>query len=440
VSINRVVVVDDSALQRRIISAVLDASAELTVVGQAESAEQALDLVTALQPDIVTMDLQMAGEDGLVASERILNTRGVPIILLTASATLEDQVLVARAFAVGVLAVLPKPQLAGNDGAIEELQRTVSAYARVRVMRRNAGRVSSPAHNPAPGTGTPAKPGPPQLLPVGWPPATNRPAASPQSSGTDRLPRPQSSGTDRLPRPQSSGTGGAKATPSRSPTTTPAPLRPVVPAPSSNGGPTWAGRGPTVCHPRAPEVIAIGASTGGPQALSELLLALPPDFPVPIVVVQHIVPGFTASLTAWLASLLLLKVDLASDLMALGAGVHFAPSGQHLLVRMGSHGPHLRLADDSAYRGHRPSVSRLFESLATCSLRSVGVLLTGMGDDGASGLLTLRQSGNVTIAQDEASCVIYGMPAAAVRLGAASHVLPPSKIAALLLRLVERGD
>jgi two-component system, chemotaxis family, protein-glutamate methylesterase/glutaminase len=388
----KVLVVDDSTLQRRIIATALSASGEIEVVGQAASAEEAHALCRALLPDVITMDLQMPGGDGLVASERILAERGVPIVLLTASATEEDQVLVANAFAAGVLAVLPKPQFVGNDAASHELQRTVAAYAKVRVMRRPQPGARQ-GHHPMPSTPTPLSAQ-----------SAQRPTLSPKL-------------------------GQAATQP------------PAFPYPSLGSGRSRAsGR---VLHPQAPELIAIGASTGGPQVLLELLAALPPDFAVPMVVVQHIVPGFTNSLTTWLGSALALPVALAQDGQGLRSGVCFAPSGQHLVARAGAGGGlGLHFEDDAPYRGHRPAVGKLFGSLAPLvgrGKRVVAVLLTGMGDDGAAGLLALRQAGAVTVAQDEASCIIFGMPGAAVRLGAAQHVLPPARIAALLLRLADGG-
>jgi two-component system, chemotaxis family, protein-glutamate methylesterase/glutaminase len=179
-----------------------------------------------------------------------------------------------------------------------------------------------------------------------------------------------------------------------------------------------------------PQVVAIGASTGGPHAICSILAELPPTFPIPILVVQHTTSGYIGSLVDWLGAQTRLPVRVAAEGDALYAGgVWLAPTDRHLVV----HGRHLALLDTPPCSLHRPSANVLFRSVAaTYGSRAVGILLTGMGDDGALGLREMRQTGALTIAQDDASCVVFGMPAEAIRLGAASRVLPPSDIAGLL--------
>jgi two-component system chemotaxis response regulator CheB len=186
--------------------------------------------------------------------------------------------------------------------------------------------------------------------------------------------------------------------------------------------------GPTV-GPSARGLIVVGASTGGPQALLELLRGLPALGP-PVLIVQHIVPGFVQGLVGWLASTAPQRVVLATDGAAPAAGfVYVAPSDGHLVHE----DARLRIDPSGPRGGHRPSVDVLFESAAR-SLGSscVGVLLTGMGSDGAQGLLALRRAGADTIAQDEASSCVYGMPRVARELGAACRVLPLTEIAPAL--------
>jgi two-component system chemotaxis response regulator CheB len=182
-----------------------------------------------------------------------------------------------------------------------------------------------------------------------------------------------------------------------------------------------------------PELVAIGASTGGPQVLHQILMRLPADFPAPILIVQHIADGFVASMVDWLRPDCQVPVKLATSGQSLtGAGVYVAPTGRHLVVR----GRSLALTDDPPISGHRPSATALLRSVAReYGSRAVGVLLTGMGDDGAAGLHDMKQAGAVTIAQDEASSVVFGMPAVAIKLGAADRVLPPTRIADVLLEL-----
>jgi len=179
--------------------------------------------------------------------------------------------------------------------------------------------------------------------------------------------------------------------------------------------------------------VAIGASTGGPGAVLALLKSLPPDFPLPILLVLHLAPAFGQALADWLDAGSPLRVAFAQDgetLPSAGQGrVLLAPPGQHLTLRHG------RLWLDQGPERHfcRPSVDVLFESLAKdLGPASAACLLTGMGSDGAAGLLALRQAGAVTIAQDEASCVVYGMPRAAVRLKAVDHLLSLGQIAPFL--------
>jgi two-component system chemotaxis response regulator CheB len=180
-------------------------------------------------------------------------------------------------------------------------------------------------------------------------------------------------------------------------------------------------------------IIAIGGSTGGPAAIVEILRGLPPRFPIPILLVIHIGDLFSAAFAEWLNGQSKLRVRHAADgetLPALGeAGVVMAPSGLHLVVQRGK----LRLTSDRERNSCRPSVDVLFESLAKeLGGETAACLLTGMGRDGAAGLLALRHAGALTIAQDEASSVVFGMPGEAVEMGAVDRVLPLDQIAAAL--------
>ena len=190
-------------------------------------------------------------------------------------------------------------------------------------------------------------------------------------------------------------------------------------------------RSPTLLPLRAPpQVVAIGASTGGPHAVCSILADLPATFPIPILVVQHTTSGYIGSLVEWLGAQTRLPVRVAAEGDALYAGgVWLAPTDRHLVVR----GRHLALLDTPPCSLHRPSANVLFQSVAAAyGARAVGILLTGMGDDGALGLREMRAMGALTIAQDEASSVVFGMPAEAIRLDAVSRLLPPSDIAGLL--------
>ena len=178
------------------------------------------------------------------------------------------------------------------------------------------------------------------------------------------------------------------------------------------------------------DLIAIGASTGGPRAVAEVLRALPRDLTQPILVIVHIAASFGEALAEWLDGQLMHKVRFASDGQPLvGPGVFLAPPGRHL--RVGTR--KLHLSDDPERNSWRPSIDVLFESIAThCGRTAAACLLTGMGSDGARGLLAIRQAGGLTIAQDEASSVVYGMPREAVQLNAAQIVLPLAEIGKVL--------
>ncbi len=181
-------------------------------------------------------------------------------------------------------------------------------------------------------------------------------------------------------------------------------------------------------------VVGIGSSTGGPQALECILRSLPKNFPIPIVCVQHITEGFILGLIDWLASTCKIRVTLAREGEEPKPGVaYFAPDGQHLEI---SRRGRFELSSEPHVGGHRPSVDHTFTSLAkNYGARSVGVLLTGMGRDGADGLLEIRRSGGFTIAQDEESSIVFGMPKCAIDIGAAEIVLPLDSIAWRLMQL-----
>ncbi|QEF98616.1 Chemotaxis response regulator protein-glutamate methylesterase of group 3 operon [Stieleria maiorica] len=187
-------------------------------------------------------------------------------------------------------------------------------------------------------------------------------------------------------------------------------------------------------QPHRIRVIAIAASTGGPPALVKVLGALPTDIAVPILVVQHIAAGFMNGFASWLDEVIALKVKIATDKETLRAAtVYFAPQDLHLGVTR----TRIRLSDAPPIAGFRPAGTHLFESVADAfGCDAAGVILTGMGDDGVRGLIKVHEAGGVTIAQDEASCVVFGMPRAAVEAGAVDTVLPLDAIGPRLDQLV----
>lgn len=186
----------------------------------------------------------------------------------------------------------------------------------------------------------------------------------------------------------------------------------------------------------APKLIAIGSSTGGPSALASLLGSLPASFNLPILITQHIMPGFDEGLARWLSTTTNRRVIVAQDGLSLEFNTGqtiLAPDTCHLTLLANAR---VRLDRRGPVNGVIPSVDLMFNSVATTfGAAAVGVILTGMGRDGAAGLQQMRQSGSYTIAQDEASCVVFGMPKEAIALGAVSSVLPLDKIAGQLVKL-----
>ena len=189
--------------------------------------------------------------------------------------------------------------------------------------------------------------------------------------------------------------------------------------------------------PEQLQVVAIGASTGGPVVIQAILSGLGENFPLPILIVQHMASGFVHGFAEWLALSSRLPVHVASrNEHILPGHVYVAPDGFQMLLETGNR---IKLSGEPPVNGLRPSVSSLFRSVAdVCGKNAAGVLLTGMGTDGAAELLLLKRKGAVTIAQDEASSVIYGMPAEAARIGAATYKLSPDKIASTLEGLVRK--
>lgn len=196
--------------------------------------------------------------------------------------------------------------------------------------------------------------------------------------------------------------------------------------------------GPCVLRPRGEyKMLAIGCSTGGPQVLHRILSALPADFPIPVVVVQHITHGFIGGLAEWLQGHTALKVKLAENGEQLRhSSIYFAPDDYHLLIAKSRNGFRARLENGEPVRGFMPSVDQLLHSIAqSCSGQAIGLLLTGMGDDGARGLLEMKRSGCHTLIQDEASSVVFGMAGSALALDAVDRIVALKEISGYLANL-----
>ena len=330
----RVLVVDDSALMRKLIPQILEKDGSIQVVGTAMDGAFGLKKIEDLRPQVVTLDLEMPRMDGIETLREITKKFRIPVIVVSAHTT-EGASATFKALAMGAFDFVAKPK----DAASAHMEQIATELiAKIKV-----------------------------------------------AAGTD------------VPRMQPE----IHLTP-----------RPVAKAPLQKARPT--------------KVVAIGISTGGPNALQYLLSQLPGDFPGSIVVVQHMPEGFTEMFARRLDESCAIQVKEAqSGDMLLAGRALICPGNRHVRVRRMPLGDMAVLSDEPRVNGHRPSVDVLFRSLAQeFGINGLAVLMTGMGEDGADALGAVKTAGGLTVAQDEASCVVYGMPKAAIEKGFASRVVP----------------
>ena len=337
----RVLVVDDSALMRKLIPQILARDSEIEVVGTAMDGAFGLKKIEDLRPDVVTLDLEMPRMDGLETLRQITRRFRVPVIVVSALTT-EGASATFKALALGAFDFVAKPRDAAS-AHMDEI--AVDLISKIKVAAKTKVR--------------------------------NTPSAS--------CIRSAQAGQESRLRPR---------------------------------------REPT-------KIVAIGISTGGPNALQYLLQQLPGDFPGTIVVVQHMPEGFTEMFARRLDESCAIDVKEAQsgDLLIAGRAL-ICPGDRHIKVRRMPLGNTVVLSDEARTNGHRPSVDILFRSVAAeFGSRAVGVLMTGMGDDGAEGLGLMKDAGALTIAQSEDSCTVFGMPKAAVERGHAMRIVPLDMLA-----------
>jgi two-component system, chemotaxis family, protein-glutamate methylesterase/glutaminase len=358
----RVLVIDDSALVRKLLTELLGSDPQIEVVGTAPDAFGAREKIKALNPDVLTLDVEMPKMDGITFLRNLMRLRPMPVVMVS-SLTDHGAELTLNALAVGAVDYLPKPKVdlaATLADYREELLEKVKMAASARVKAYDPGK----DHGAAELHATKAQSAD----------AVLQKAKAPKFRTTDRL-------------------------------------------------------------------IAVGASTGGTEAIKDFLLGMPPDAPG-IVIAQHIPKAFSTPFAERMNRTCPMIVFEAQDGQQILPGhAYIAPGDRHLLVVRSGAKWICKLDDGTPVNRHKPSVDVLFRSVAQeAGYNAIGVILTGMGKDGALGLKEMREAGSPTIAQDEATSVVWGMPGEAVAIGAAAEVLPLSKIAARVMTLAHEMD
>ncbi len=361
----RVLVVDDSAVVRKILTTTIAQEADMEVVGTAPDAYVARDKILSLKPDVITLDIEMPRMSGLTFLKKLMEFHPMPVVVISSLGLASCQETL-EALRYGAVDVLAKPAGPYSVGDLRLELATKLRAAAAAVVR----------------------------------PGRSLDSGSDQGTESVRTPNPTLLAS-KLPEAR---------TPSR-------------PAP----------RNEAAHPPDTRKVIAIGASTGGTNAIQEVLMQLDVNSPG-VVITQHIPPVFSLAFARRLDQLCPFEVKEAQDGDKLFPGrVLIAPGNYHMLLRRVAGGYAVEVKDGPQVCYQRPSVDVMFASVAEAAREhAVGVILTGMGADGAQGMFTMRQAGADTIAQDEASCVVYGMPREAVRLGGVGRVVALGDVAAAI--------
>jgi len=345
----RVVVVDDSALVRSLLTEIINRQADMVCVGAAADPLVAREMIRELNPDVITLDVEMPRMDGLDFLSRLMRLRPMPVVMVS-TLTERGAEVTMKALELGAVDFVAKPKIGIADG-LRLLAEDITDKVRI------------------------------------------------AAKATIRKP----------PAPAPAAPGQAAA-------------RPVAPS--------------AVGRLSTEKIIFIGASTGGTEATKEVLMNLPPDCPA-VVITQHMPPGFTRSYAARLDGLCRISVKEAQDGERILPGhAYIAPGGLHLSVERSGANYIARVHEGEPVNRHRPSVEVLFKSAArVVGPNALGIMLTGMGADGAKAMKELRDAGSYNYVQDEATCVVFGMPREAINAGAAHEVLPLQQIAP---KLIER--
>jgi two-component system chemotaxis response regulator CheB len=340
----RVVIVDDSALIRKVLTEIINGERDMEAVGAAPDPLVAREMIRSLNPDVVTLDVEMPKMDGIDFLQRLMRLRPMPVVMVS-TLTEHGSEITLRALELGAVDFVAKPKLDIAHGMLEYSQQItdkIRAAAAAKIRQRH----------PAANHGEPV---------------SSLPALANRMLSTEKI-------------------------------------------------------------------IAIGASTGGTEAIKDVLIQLPPDCPA-VLIAQHMPEGFTTSFANRLDRLSRITVkEAAHGERVLPGHAYVAPGHSHLRLKRSGANYVTDLSQDAPVNRHRPSVDVLFHSTAECAGKNaIGVILTGMGKDGAAGLLEMKKAGAHTVAQDEASCVVFGMPREAIALGAADEVVSIHDIARCIM-------
>lgn len=395
----RVLVVDDSSFFRRRLTEILSQDAELEVIATANNGKEAVEKALALRPDVITMDIEMPVMDGISAVREILKVQRTPILMFS-SLTHEGAKATLDALEAGAIDFLPKKfeDIARDKAeAADVLRQRVKTVARRRVISRPSSLTGSASSTLASRT-----------------PAT--PAAS-STAIPARAPLTQSLAARALAeRAELQNRAAERADTQRNASFEPS-------------GKNY-------------KLVAIGTSTGGPVALQQIITALPANFPLPIVLIQHMPAAFTGAFASRLNGLAKIEVKEAADNDVLRPGVaYLAPGGKQMLLDGNENQARLRVREDDSPRiTFKPSVDITFGTAAKVfNDKVLAIVLTGMGSDGREGSRLLKQSGSRIWAQDEASCVVYGMPQAVTAAGLTDLEVALSDVAARIIAEVGHG-
>lgn len=345
----KVIIVDDSALIRSLLTEIIDAEPDLKVVGTAPDPLAARQKIKELNPDVITLDVEMPKMDGLVFLEKLMRLRPMPVVMVS-SLTEKSSTVTLRALELGAFDFVTKPKIDIRSGLMEYARELTEKIRCAHLSFRNRGAARS------------------------------------------------------VPQVERKLTADA-----------------VLPSARQHFSTTE-------------KVIAVGSSTGGTEALKAFLTRLPPDCPG-ILVTQHMPETFTRTFAARLNGLCALAVKEAEHgERVLPGHAYIAPGNRHMMLARSGANYTIALDDGPPVSRHRPSVDVLFRSTANCAAaNALGIIMTGMGDDGAAGMLEMHQAGARTFAQDEESCVVFGMPREAIARGGVDEVVPLSEMAHRLL-------